>query len=164
MVTRDQILAAFPETRYDGSGSLGKFLSHFTDAPSDPLNEVKGWTEVTPTMLIDGPRGDIGGLLMFMPPDMWLHFLPAWLSALAEFGGLVDGVLTGAGITLVPELLDATFNGQDAYERLSMLSSDQVELVRMVGGGLASDPDIAKTAGFDVGKGMVASMESLRQR
>lgn len=162
MVTRDQIQAAFPKTRYDGPGSLGRFLAQFTDAPNDPLNEVKGWAEVMPTMLADGPRGDVGGLLMLMPPEMWLHFLPAWLSALAEFGGLVDGVLTGAGVTLVPELLSATFNGQDAGERLSLLKPDQVELIRMVGIGLASDPNVAKSAGYDVGKGIVASMESLR--
>jgi hypothetical protein len=161
-MTREDLIQTFPRTRYRGPGSFRKFLDVFCDTQGGPYEGVGGWTDVDAARLHDGPLGDIGGYLVFMPPAMWLHFLPAWMLVAAEFGVLATGTLTGLGMTLVPELLDAVFLEQDAMERLSLLNERQIGAVRGLGEILRSDPEVAEVAGYDLGEGIIRSMDRIR--
>lgn len=164
MVTKTDLLAAFPETVYLGPGSLGRFLDQF-GRPSGPdlLDTVSGWTDLTVEMMHDGPRGDVGGYLIMMPDLMWHHFLPAWMLVVGELGALASGALTALGTTLVPELFNATFDGMDIRVRLSLLDPIQVGVIRRFGEALAADREVASMSGYDIGSGIVAAMDALQR-
>jgi len=161
MVTKTDLLSAFPETVYSGPGSLGRFLDQFgrPSAP-DPLDAVKGWPDLTVELMHDGPRGGVGGYLIMMPDRMWHHFLPAWMLAV---GALASGGLTALGTTLVPELFNAAFDGMDIRARLSLLDPIQVGVIRRFGGALAADREVISMSGYDIGSGIVASMNDLQR-
>lgn len=152
----------FPDGPFTGKVPRGGFFSLFNRTPAEGSGSpLLDWHAITEGFLLDGPQGNVSDQLMFMPADMWHHFLPGWIVVADALRGKRLCVISAVATTLDPILFSQVFGKRDLKERHALLTPDQISFLESLGREWETDEDLKAQAEYDIGDRMATAMSEL---